>query len=72
MITRYVVIGVVGAAAAIAALTAPTGSAHALTMTECSAKYKEAKTAGKLDGMTWNDFRKAQCGSDASAAPVAS
>lgn len=30
MITRYVVIGVVGAAAAIAALTAPTGSAHAL------------------------------------------
>jgi hypothetical protein len=72
MITRYVVIGVVGAAAAIAALTAPTGSAHALTMTECSAKYKEAKTAGKLDGMTWNDFRKAQCGSDASAAPAAS
>jgi hypothetical protein len=72
MITRYVVIGVVGAAAAIAALTVPTGSAHALTMTECSAKYKEAKSAGTLNGMTWNDFRKAQCGSESSAAPAAS
>jgi hypothetical protein len=72
MITRYVVIGLVGAAAAIAALTAPSGPAHALTMTECSAKYKEAKSAGTLNGMKWNDFRKAQCGSDASAAPAAS
>jgi hypothetical protein len=57
MITRYVVIGVVGAAAAIAALTAQSGPAHALTVTECSAKYKEAKSAGTLNGMTWNDFR---------------
>jgi len=65
--TRYVVIG---AAAAIAALTMQAGSARALTMTECSAKYKEAKTAGTLNGMTWNDSRKAQCGSDASAAPA--
>jgi hypothetical protein len=72
MITRYVVIGVVGAAAAIAGLTAETGPAHALTMTECSAKYKEAKGAGTLNGMTWNDFRKAQCGSNASAAPAGS
>jgi hypothetical protein len=72
MITRYVVIGLTGAAAAIAALTAQSGPAHALTMTECSAKYKEAKSAGTLNGMTWNDFRKAQCGSDASVAPAAS
>ena len=71
MITRYVVIGVVGAAAAIAALTAQSGPAHALTVTECSAKYKEAKSAGTLNGMTWNDFRNAQCGSGASAAPAA-
>jgi hypothetical protein len=35
------VIGVVGAAAAIAAVTAQSGPAHALTMTECSAKYKD-------------------------------
>jgi hypothetical protein len=69
MITRYVFIG---ATAAIAALTVQIGSARALTMTECSAKYKEAKTAGTLNGMTWNDFRKAQCGSDAGAAPASS
>jgi hypothetical protein len=72
MITRYVVIGLTGAAAAIAVLTAQSAPAHASTMTECGAKYKEAKSAGTLNGMTWNDFRKAQCGSDASAAPAAS
>lgn len=38
--------------------------AHALTMQECSAKYKAAQDAGTLNGMKWNDFRKAQCGSD--------
>ena len=36
-------------------------SAHALTITECSAKYKDAKAAGTLNGATWNDFRKSQC-----------
>jgi hypothetical protein len=72
MITRYGVYGVVGAAAAIAALTVRTGPADALTMTECSAKYQDAKAAGTLNGMTWNDFCKAQCGSDAAAAPAAS
>lgn len=44
--------------------------AHALTAQECSAKYQAAKTAGTLNGQGWNDFRKAQCGSDA-AAPAA-
>jgi hypothetical protein len=39
-------------------------------MKECSAKYKEAKDAGTLNGVKWNDFRKSQCGSDASAAPA--
>src|SRR4051812_28989373 len=42
--------------------------ASALSMKDCSAKYKEAQTAGTLNGMKWNDFRKAQCGTDASAA----
>jgi hypothetical protein len=42
--------------------------AAALTMAECSAKYKAAQAAGTLGGMKWNDFRKAQCGSDAAAA----
>ena len=45
--------------------------AHALTTQECSAKYQAAKTAGTLNGQKWNDFRKAQCGADAAAAPAA-
>jgi tetratricopeptide (TPR) repeat protein len=31
------------------------------SMAECSVKYKTAKDAGTLNGMNWNDFRKAQC-----------
>src|SRR6185436_13900824 len=46
-------------------------SAQALTMQECSAKYKAAQTAGTLKGQKWNDFRKAECGSDAAATPAA-
>jgi hypothetical protein len=42
--------------------------AHALTMKECSAKFSAAKEAGTLGDMKWNDFRKAQCGSDSEAA----
>ena len=51
--------------------------AQALTMHECSVKYKQDQSAGKLQGMGWNAFRKAECGSDAAvssatttAAPV--
>ncbi len=44
--------------------------AQALTMQECSAKYKAAQTAGTLNGQKWNDFRKAECGSDAAATPA--
>lgn len=51
-----------------AALMTP---AHALTMQECSAKYSAAKTAGTLNGQKWSDFRKAECGADAAAAPTA-
>jgi len=40
-------------------------------MADCSAKYKAAKAANTLNGMKWNDFRKANCGTDASAAPAA-
>ena len=57
-------------AVAVSALAA-TSSAHALTPQECSAKYQAAKTAGTLGDQKWNDFRKAQCGADASAAPAA-
>nr|WP_246245756.1 hypothetical protein [Mesorhizobium zhangyense] len=42
--------------------------ASALTMKECSAKYNAAKDAGSLSGQTWNQFRKAECAADDSAA----
>ncbi|WP_371926930.1 hypothetical protein [Bradyrhizobium sp. WD16] len=42
--------------------------AQALTMQECSAKYKAAKDAGTLGDQKWNDFRKSQCGGDAQPA----
>ncbi|WP_426439969.1 hypothetical protein [Bradyrhizobium genosp. P] len=47
--------------------------AQALTMQECSAKYKAAKTDGSLNGAKWNDFRKTQCSAEATpaAAPAA-
>ncbi|WP_447407565.1 hypothetical protein, partial [Clostridium perfringens] len=57
---------VVSAFASIASVPA-----HALTAQECSAKYQAAKPAGTLNGQKWNDFRKAQCGADAAAAPAA-
>jgi hypothetical protein len=53
------------------AALAMTSPANALTAQECSAKYQAAKTAGTLGGQKWNDFRKAQCGADATAAPAA-
>jgi hypothetical protein len=59
------------AGAVLAAVALQGTSAHALTMAECSAKYKEAKANNSLNGMKWNDFRKAQCGSEANAAPAA-
>jgi hypothetical protein len=45
--------------------------AQALSMSECSAKYKAAKADGSLNGQKWTDFRKAQCGTDAAATPAA-
>jgi hypothetical protein len=60
-------------AVAVSGLAAFAMPAQALTSQECSAKYQAAKTAGTLNGMKWNDFRKAQCGADATpvAAPAA-
>lgn len=45
--------------------------ANALSMSECSAKYKAAKSDGSLGTQKWNDFRKAQCGEEAAATPAA-
>ena len=60
------------AASSVAALVA-SAPAQALTSQECSAKYQAAKKDGSLGTMKWNDFRKAQCGADATpaAAPTA-
>jgi hypothetical protein len=67
MTMRYIALC---AGAVLAAVALQGTSAQALTMAECSAKYKAAKEGNTLNGMKWNDFRKAQCGSDA-AAPAA-
>ena len=60
-------------AIALSGLTAlaMTSQAKALTAQECSAKYQAAKSAGTLGGQKWNDFRKAQCGADATPAAAA-
>jgi hypothetical protein len=54
-----------------ATMLSATMPAQALSPSECSAKYKAAKTAGTLNGQKWNDFRKAECASDAAATPAA-
>jgi hypothetical protein len=46
------------------------GTASAISLQECSAKYKAAQTAGTLKGMKWNEFRKAECSNNA-AKPAA-
>jgi hypothetical protein len=60
-------------AVAVSGLAIPafTPSAQALTTQECSAKYQAAKAAGTLGSQKWNDFRKAECGAGATAAPAA-
>ncbi|RTL53564.1 MAG: hypothetical protein EKK40_03110 [Bradyrhizobiaceae bacterium] len=63
---------VVCAAAMVGLLTfASALPASALSMSECSAKYKAAKADGSLGTQKWNDFRKAQCGEEAAATPAA-
>jgi hypothetical protein len=52
------------------ALIAASGTASALTMEECSAKYKAAQSAGTLKGAKWNEFRKTECSEEAAAAPA--
>lgn len=60
-----------GAALLAGAATFAAMPAQALTAQECSAKYQAAKSAGTLGGQKWNDFRKAQCGADATPAAAA-
>ncbi len=60
-------------AVAVSGLAAFAMPAQALTSQECSAKYQNAKAAGTLNGMKWNEFRKSQCSAEATpaAAPAA-
>jgi hypothetical protein len=51
-------------------LVAASSAANAITMKECSAKYKAAQSAGTLQGKTWGEFRKAECGATAAATPT--
>jgi len=64
---------IIGAALLSGMLCGAALPAHALSMQECSAKYKAAKEAGTLGEQKWNDFRKTQCGAEATpaAAPAA-
>ena len=49
-------------AAALAAMSIVSASpSFALSAKECSALYQTAKTQGKLNGMTWNEYRKKEC-----------
>ncbi|ATU92316.1 hypothetical protein [Phyllobacterium zundukense] len=41
--------------------------ASALTMKECSVKYKAAQDAGQAEGVSWSEFRKTQCAKPADA-----
>jgi hypothetical protein len=66
--TKFLLCAVAMSSFAALAAVSP---AQALTTQECSAKYQAAKSAGTLNGQKWNDFRKAQCGADATAAPAA-
>jgi hypothetical protein len=68
MITRVKVVCMITASGLAIFAAMP---AQALTAQECSAKYQAAKTAGTLNGQKWNDFRKAECGTDAAATPAA-
>lgn len=42
----------------------------ALSTKECSVKYQAAKSAGTLNGETWNEFRKKECAGGEAAAPA--
>ena len=63
------VTGLLLATAASAVL--PTDPANALTRRECAAKYIAAQQAGTAKGVKLSDFRKAECGPDATAATPA-
>ncbi len=71
MTARTVLFAAAAIAAELGGVLAMESSSQALTLTECSAKYKDAKAAGTLNGANWNDFRKSQCGAEGSSGAAA-
>ena len=69
MINRAALLSSIAFLGSIAVFGLGASQASALTMKECSAKYKLAQKDGSAKDMKWNDFRKAQCGADATAEP---
>jgi hypothetical protein len=72
MVKRTAILTSLALLGSVAAFGLTAGTASALTMKECSAKYKIAQKDGSIKDMKWNDFRKAQCGADATAEPEVS
>lgn len=70
MFRRLIQAASVGCLAALGVAVLGPAPASAMTMQECSAKYKAAQAAGTLGALKWNDFRKAQCGEGAATAPA--
>jgi hypothetical protein len=73
MINQTIRNGVGALVLATGAMFVAASPAQGATMQECSARYEAAQTAGTLNGMTWNDFREAECDADVAqtAAPAA-
>lgn len=64
MTSRNMVFAAVLAAFAVAGAS----PGFALSSKECGVKYQAAKSAGTLNGQTWNEFRKKECaGTDTGA-----
>lgn len=57
--TLRIAVYAVTLAAALAAVGA--SPSFALSTKECSVKYQAAKSAGTLNGQSWNEFRKTEC-----------
>lgn len=70
MTSRTILVTTIASFALLGSLAAVSPAA-AISMKDCSTKYKAAQAAGTLNGQKWNDFRAAQCGADAAAAPAA-
>jgi hypothetical protein len=56
-------------ASAVVGIGLAVSPAQAVSMQECSIKYKAAQDAGTLGGAKWADFRRANC--DAATGPAA-